>query len=468
MISSVNKKIRQTCLTLLCLLPVAACAFAGKTYCFRLYLKDKGASPFSIASPEAFLSEASVERRRLREVFVDESDFPISQAYIDDLTAAGVAPVVQSKWMKTVVVESADSSVVEKLKAMPFVDSLACVWNGCGRRKALACDEADTTRFRSMDSPQETPYGYAEGQMELLNGHYLHTSGYRGKGIRIAAIDAGFLNVDRIDAFSSMHLIGACNITFPGHSVFCEDDHGTKVLSCIAANLPGVMIGAAPDASFLLIKSEDTRGEYPIEEDFWTAAVEYADSVGVDIISSSLGYFRYDSPENYYCRSDLNGQTAFVSRVAGIAARKGLLIVCSAGNEGNTEWEKITFPADAEDVLTVGSVTPDREKSAFSSTGMTADYRIKPDVMALGTMVCVTSSAGQVQYMSGTSFSAPIIAGMAACLWQAFPLLKNTELIHLIKSSSSRYHQPDAQLGYGIPNMFNAYNKAYSDVLQNF
>jgi subtilisin family serine protease len=445
----------------------AACLSAGKSYCFRIYLKDKGAAPAGRSSPEAFLSPASIERRVLREVTVDETDLPVSQACIDELTAVGVTPLLQSKWMKTVVVESPDSAVVERLQALPFVDSLKCVWDGDGRQEFLSYDEDDKARFTSPDTPLASPYGYAESQIELLNGSRLHASGYRGKGVRIAVIDAGFMNIDRIDAFSSMNLLGTLNVTFPGRSVFCDDDHGTKVLSCMAANLPGVMTGTAPDASFLLIKSEDTRGEYPIEEDFWAAAVEYADSVGVDIISSSLGYFRYDCVADYYSRADLNGQTAFVSRVAGIAAKKGLLIVCSAGNEGNSEWEKVTFPADAPDILAVGSITSDKEKSSFSSTGMTADYRIKPDVVALGTGVCVTGSAGQVLLVNGTSFSTPTVAGMAACLWQAFPLLKNTELIKLIKDTSSQHRQPDAQLGYGIPNIFNAYNKANNDVLQN-
>jgi subtilisin family serine protease len=441
---------------------------ANKSYCFRVYLKDKGKTSFRISSPEAFLSPESVERRMLREVFVDDTDFPVSQTYIDELVATGVSPVVQSKWMKTVVVESRDSTVAERLKAIPFVDSLKCVWNGTGRQDVYPCSEEDTSVFTSTDERLENSYGYAENQLGMLNGLRLHAAGYRGKGLRIAVIDAGFMNADRIEAFSSMNLLGAYNVTFPGRSVFCEDNHGTKVLSCIAANLPGVMIGSAPDASFLLIKSEDTRGEYPLEEDLWAAAVEYADSIGMDIISSSLGYFRFDSIADYYTRNDLNGQTAFISRVADMAAKKGMLVVSSAGNAGNNDWEKITFPADAPDVLTVGSITSDKEKSSFSSVGMTADYRIKPDVVALGTRVSVIGSAGQVEYTNGTSFSAPTVAGLTACLWQAFPLLKNTELIKLIKESSDQYQQPDAQTGYGVPDMFNAYNKANSDALRNF
>lgn len=440
---------------------------ATKSYCFRIYLKDKGVPSFTLSSPEVFLSTASVEKRMLWESFVDETDFPVSSNYIDELVAMGVHPVVQSKWMKTVVVESADSLVVERLVTIPFVDSVKCVWNGEERRYTEPCP-VDTFYFTSMDNPVDNLYGEAEKQIEMLNGIRLHDAGYRGKGRRIAVIDAGFLNVDRIDAFSSLNLLGTHNVTFPERSVFCEDNHGTKVLSCLAANLKGVMVGTAPDASYLLIKSEDTRGEYPIEEDFWAAAVEYADSVGVDIISSSLGYFRFDSIPGYYKKENLNGRTAFVSQVADIAAQKGILIVSSAGNEGNGEWGKITFPADVQNILTVGSITSDKEKSNFSSVGMTADYRIKPDVVALGTGVCVINSVGQVQYSNGTSFSAPIVAGLTACLWQAFPLLKNTELIELIKKSSSQYKHPDTQLGYGIPDMFNAYQKANKDALRKY
>lgn len=456
---------RQISVFIACFLLNMVHVSASKSYCFRVYLKDKGESSFTLSSPEAFLSPESVEKRMLWETFVDESDFPISHNIIEELVAIGVRPVVQSKWMKTVVVESVDSMVAEQLLIIPFVDSVKCVWSDEARLYTELCSD-DTSSFTSMDDPVDNLYGEAEKQIEILNGIHLHNVGYRGKGRRIAVIDAGFLNVDRIDAFSSLHLLGTHNITFPERSVFCEDNHGTKVLSCLAANLKGVMVGTAPDASYLLIKSEDTRGEYPIEEDFWAAAVEYADSVGVDIISSSLGYFRFDSLPDYYTKGDLNGQTAFVSRVAAIAARKGILIVSSAGNEGNGEWGKITFPSDVQEVLTVGSITSDKEKSNFSSVGMTADYRIKPDIVALGTGVSVINSAGQVQYSNGTSFSAPTVAGLAACLWQAFPLLKNTELIQLIKNSSSQHQRPDAQLGYGIPDMFNAYQKANNDALR--
>ena len=442
-----------------CLLLNMPALCAEKSFCFRVYLKDKGETSFKLYEPERFLSTEAVDRRQLRDVFIDETDFPVSAQYINELTALGTQFVVQSKWMKTIVVESTDSLVVEQLKAVSFVDSITCVWNGEGRMEIAPCVR-ETEFFTSKDTLDSLRYGRAEEQIKMLNGIRLHDIGYRGKGMRIAVIDAGFMNVDRMDAFSSLNLIGTSNIPFPGHSVFCEDNHGTKVLSCMAADLPGVMVGTAPDAAYLLLKSEDNRGENPIEEDYWASAVEYADSVGIDIITTSLGYYQFDSIPDYYTKDDLDGQTAFVSRVATIAAQKGLLIVASAGNEGNRLWERITFPADVKDVITVGGVTIDREISFFSSKGMTADYRIKPDVVALASNVFVVGDDGNVEERNGTSFSTPIVAGLASCLWQAFPLLKNTELIQLIKETASQGQQPDAQIGYGIPDMFNAYNKA--------
>ena len=466
--SSVNNglKYRQiifiTGFVLLNLFPLAA----GNSFCFRVYLKDKGETSYKAYAPESFLSPVSIEKRMLREVFVDETDFPVSDRYIHAITALGMRYVVQSKWMNTIVVESADSLVIERLNTISFVDSVKCVWKGEGRLATEPCPD-DTARFVAAGQPAaHTVYGSAEEQIKMLNGIRLHDAGYRGKGIRIAVIDAGFMNTDRMDAFASLNLLGTYNATFPGRNIFCEDNHGTKVLSCMAANIAGVMVGTAPEAAYLLMKSEDIRSEYPIEEDFWASAVEYADSVGVDIISSSLGYNRFDSIPGYYSQENLDGQTAFVSRVAKKAAQKGMLVVVSCGNEGNGSWERITFPADVKDVLAVGGVTIEKEKSIFSSVGMTADYRIKPDVVALGTNVCVINDAGQPEYKHGTSFSAPIVTGLAACLWQAFPLLKNTALIQLIKETASQSHNPDVQLGYGIPDMFNAYIKAKNETLR--
>ncbi|MDR2765268.1 MAG: S8 family serine peptidase [Tannerella sp.] len=440
-------------------------AMAGENYCFRLYLKDKGVPETAVTSPETFLSAEAVERRTKRNVEITLSDVPIASSHIELITATGVRVVTQSKWLASVVVESEDSLSVERLKALPMVDSVLCVWQGSDRLTPTECSEDTSVLTPDCDRSTET-YGYGASQLNMLNGMRLHDAGRKGQGIRIAVIDAGFLHVDRISAFASLRLLGTHNPVFPGHSVFCEDDHGTKVLSCLGANLPGVMIGAAPEASYLLIKSEDTRSEFPVEEDYWAAAIEYADSMGVDIVSSSLGYYRFDSADTLYTPSDLDGRTAFITRVAQAAADKGMLVFCSAGNEGRHEWEKITFPADAPDVLTVGAIAEDEQLSSFSSRGFTADYRIKPDVVALGSGVCVIDADGTLRHTNGTSFSTPIVAGLGACLWQALPWLDNRELIALIRRTASQAEQPDAERGYGIPDMYKAYIHELNEPVQ--
>lgn len=428
---------------------------AGESYCFRVYLKDKGNSGYTVDKPEAYLSERAIERRAKQGKQISVSDLPIARAYLDSLTNCGGKPIVQSKWFSTVVVACADSLASEQLKRLSFVDSVKWVWKGDRETKVVARD--DTSLFVPSDEPLKTFYGYAEEQIKMLNGVKLHNAGYKGEGMQIAVIDAGFMNVDRISIFSSLKLLGTQNFVFPGESVYGDDDHGTKVLSCLASNVPGLMVGTAPEASYWLIKSEDSRSEYPIEEDYWAASVEFADSVGVDVITSSLGYFTYDAGELIYSQSALDGKTALISRAAHKASEKGILVFCSAGNEGNGYWEKITFPSDASDVVTVGAITEKKKKSVFSSVGLTADYRVKPDVVALGSGCCVIDSSGNIHYANGTSFSTPILAGLGVCLWQAFPELSNKEMIELLQRSSSQYNQPDAELGYGIPDVFKAY-----------
>ncbi|MDR1937587.1 MAG: S8 family serine peptidase [Tannerellaceae bacterium] len=426
-----------------------------------MYLKDKGPSGYSIDNPEVFLSREAIDRRRKENIPLDESDLPIAPSYLDTLASLGAKPVVASKWFATVVVECEDSMLVRRLQNLSIVDSVKWVWKG--ERNTPPAAPPDTSRLVPAEKPQNTTYGYAETQIGMLNGIRLHEEGYRGKGMRIAVIDAGFMNADRMAVFDSLDLKGTYNAVSPGESVFLDDEHGTKVLSCLAANAPGLMVGTAPEASYWLIKSEDGRSEYPIEEDYWTAAVEFADSAGVQVISSSLGYFSFDEKELSYHPSMLDGKTALISLAAGKAAGKGLLLFISAGNEGSGSWEKLTFPSDAGDVLTVGSVTENKVRSAFSSVGFTADARVKPDVVALGTNCTVVDSSGSIRYASGTSFSTPIVAGLGICLWQALPQLNNLEIISRIQHASSQYHQPDAELGYGIPDLYQALKQKQQD-----
>lgn len=432
---------------------------AGENYCFRVYLKDKGDSAYTLERPEAYLSPEALERRAKQGIEITESDLPVSPAYLDTLEAYGATPLVRSKWFSTVVVATPDSLAAARLERLPMVDSVRWVWKGEWRPPVRAKGE----RLALEGEALGTPYGFAEKQIRMLKGEKLHTRGFRGEGMRIAVIDAGFKNVDRIEAFDSLKLIGTYNVVYPGASVFAADDHGTKVLSCLAADAPGRMVGTAPEASYLLIKSEITESEYPIEEDFWVAAVEYADSAGVDVISSSLGYFSFDAEEESYRHEDLDGKTAFISRAAARAAEKGILVFCSAGNEGNGDWGKITVPADACGILTVGAVDGDKKKSHFSSVGFTADNRVKPDVAAMGGGCCVVDADGQVGFASGTSFSTPVLAGLGACLWQALPELDGRAMRQLLRESARRYKKPDPEVGYGIPDVYKAYRKGLKD-----
>lgn len=438
-----------------CFLPV--CLWAEDNYCFRVYLKDKGDGGYRVEQPEAFLSQEAIQRRIKNKIAITASDFPIAHAYLDSLSNAGMKPLVQSKWFSTVVVESADSLVIDRLKELSFVDSVSWIWKGKLKEPVVSADQKE--HLVPLDAPKRTEYGYAEEQIRMLNGVKLHEEGFRGEGMRVAVIDAGFLNVDRIAAFDSLRLLGTHNVIFPGKSVFVGDDHGTKVLSCLAADMPGFMIGTAPKASYLLVKSEDSDTEYPIEEDYWAASVEYADSVGVDVISSSLGYFAFDADELSYHHSDLDGKTTLISRSANMAAQKGILLFCSAGNEGNGNWEKITFPSDADGIFTVGAITDGKEKSTFSSVGFTADGRVKPDAVALGSGSCVIDPSGNIRYANGTSFSTPILAGMGICLWQALPWLNNNQIIDLLHSVSNKFKHPNTEVGYGIPDFYKAYKK---------
>ena len=429
---------------------------AGESFRFRVYLKDKGDSGYTLDNPEEYLSKESVERRNRQGISVSESDLPIAQAYLDTLSANGGKPVLESKWFSTVVVSSPDSLVAERLLRLPIVDSVKWVWKG-DEEIDIPREENDTTRFMPIDKPEKSPYGYAEEQIKMLNGIKLHEAGFKGKGMRVAVVDAGFMNVDRISVFDSLRLLGTHNVVFPGRSVFIGDDHGTKVLSCLAADAPGLMVGTAPQAEYWLIKSEDSRSEFPIEEDYWTAAMEFADSVGVDVVNTSLGYYEFDDKTCNYRYRDLDGHYSLMSHSASMAADKGLVVVCSAGNSGRGTWKKLTPPGDAENVITVGAMDKNLVNADFSSVGNTADGRVKPDVMAVGVSSAVAGNDGTVSRANGTSFASPTFCGLVACFWQACPWLTAKEVIEAVHRSADRADAPDNIYGYGVSNIWKAY-----------
>ncbi len=304
------------------------------------------------------------------------------------------------------------------------------------------------------------PNQLSHWQHYLLNADCLHSNNKKGQGINIAVFDAGFTKVDSLEAFKSLFagnlLKGSFDLVDHDNDPFHASPHGTYVLSIMAASIFQEFTGTSPEANYFLFRTEDTSGETLQEEYNWILAAEMADSLGVDIINSSLGYTTFEDSLQNHTYEDMDGNTAPISIAADIAASKGILVISSAGNYGNGNWKYISAPADGDSVLTVGAVDSLRGKSAFSSFGPTYDQQIKPEVCALGSGVYVVNTNGGVVSGNGTSFSAPLIAGMAACLWQTFPSMSNMEILEAIKRSADQYHFPDTLKGYGVPDFCKA------------
>lgn len=450
-------------------------ADAQNLYRFRLLLSEKDVTEYSAERPTEFLSEKAIERRAKYGIPIDSADFPISDIYLSQLKTAGMNIITQSKWLNSVVVECSDSLKGVQLKELSFVDSVKLVYlkelptlETIFIRNQQIPFKDEATTIADTDKEDSNCYGQAFNQIYMHRGELLHEAGFKGNGMTIALLDAGYSNANQIEGLKNA-ITGYKDFTTTdvnalfGSSV---SDHGTKVFSTIAANLPNQMVGTAPEASFWLLRSEDATYEFPIEEDFWAAAIEYADSLGVDIINSSLGYSNFDAPTESYSESQLDGKTAFITQVAEIAAKKGILVCSSAGNEGNSDWRFITLPSDGEHVFTIGSISKDSLIAASSSRGPTADGRIKPDIVAMGVSAYLLDRNGSIVTGSGTSFASPIMTGLMACLWQAFPDLTNLELMELVKSVSSEADLPNNVYGYGIPNMYEAYAKLITGIEQ--
>ncbi|WP_352421965.1 S8 family serine peptidase [Proteiniphilum sp.] len=424
-------------------------------YKFRVYLKDKGNIPYSSDNPGAFLSSRAIERKKKEKVEIDESDFPISRDYHTLVEKAGGKVITHSKWFGTLVVEVSDSLRIGNIESLSFVDSVKYIWRG---NKLPAGDKA-RPRLVPVDCDEiagaDTEYGFTDAQFRMHNAVVMADAGFRGKNMLVGVIDAGFTNFDVIPRFESVRVGGYMDFV-PSGSIFASSDHGTKVLSTMATDLPGVMIGSAPEATYWLLRSEDTTSEFPVEEDYWVRAVEFADSLGVDIINTSLGYNSFDDKLLNYTHAELDGNVSMMSQAADKAYEKGMLIVVSAGNEGNKLWQKITPPADAKNVLAVGAVGTDSIIASFSSHGLTADYRIKPDLVSVGKETITIGRDGALGHTNGTSLSSPFLTGLITSLWSVNPTLHRSELIDIVKRSSDRYLSPDSIYGYGIPDFHQA------------
>ena len=430
----------------------------GKCMMYRLYLKDKDLmnTPYSVERPEEFLASRSIERRKRQGLHVDVTDLPVAPAYLKAVSDAGIEIVGKSKWNNTLLVRIHKDKELRKLDGLDFITKMT---------KVFASPDSISERKRSSVRKElnnwgegSGEYGAADAQVKSLDGQKLHSSNFRGKGMMIAVFDGGFMNVDKIPALHGIKLAGIKDFVVPkSDNIFSEMEHGTMVLSTMAANEPGVYMGIAPEAEYLLVRCEDERTESLAEEDYWAEAAEYADSCGVDVINSSLGYHAFDDSSTDHQYWEQDGNTALISRTASMCADKGIVCVNSAGNDGMGSWKKINFPADARDILTVGSINEQGMNAAFSAVGPTADGRIKPDVMAYGSPTSVITGRGSIINDNGTSFSAPLIAGMVACLWQALPHKTAKQIIKLVKLAGNNQEHPDNVFGYGVPDFWKAY-----------
>ena len=429
-----------------------------------VYFKDKPNSQYYIANPLQMLSQRALDRRALQNIPLDLLDVPIHQPYIDQITVTtGITVKASSKWLNCLHIRGTQT-VIQSLSLLSFVDHVTFA-NANLNRLGITSNCINYSVVNKVLENQATyNYGTSGNQIQMLNGNYLHQQNFTGTGKIIAILDAGFPGVDVATPFQRLRdnnqILGGYNFVDRSSNFYSMNSHGTQVLSTMGGFVDTQLVGTAPDASYYLFVTEDTTSETPLEESLWVEAAEMADKLGADVINSSLGYFQFDNPNYSYTYNNMNGSTAFCSRGANIAFTRGMVVVISAGNSGNTSNPHISAPADATNALTVGAVNSVRNYASFSSIGPSFDGRVKPDVMAQGQSAVVAMPSGAVATNSGTSFSGPIIAGMVASFWQAFPNLSNARIVQLIKESCDRYSNPNAQYGYGIPNFQLALNNA--------
>ena len=423
---------------------------------FRYFVsfKNKANTTFSLNTPEEFLSQKTINKRELFAIPIDSTDLPVNIEYVTALQYAGVTIENKLKWFNGVVVSTFDNLLVETLNHQ-FIDTII----GFGSwQNSKIVGEKWNVNYDVLD------YGDAYNQLEMLDGNKLHEKGFAGEGMTIAVIDAGFYKVDELEFFADIQnqILATYDFVDGNSNVYDDHTHGMMVLSTMGGK--GEMTGTAPEANYILLRTEDVFSENLIEEYMWVCAAEYADSAGADIINSSLGYTTFDDALQNHTYEDMDGETTPISIGAGIACSKGIIVVNSAGNSGNSSWHYIGAPADNFDVISVGAVDENEEFASFSSYGPNADGAVKPNVVAQGKNTVIISSSDTVRTGNGTSFSSPITAGMVACIWGAQPNQTPAAVKGAIYKSADRYLNPDDQFGYGIPNYYNAYQLLNSSI----
>jgi hypothetical protein len=419
---------------------------------------DKNNSQYSISKPGDYLSDRAIQRRKKQNIAIDSLDLPVNQKYIVGVLKVGAKYIHSSKWLNGVTVKAETDSFDIKVLKLPYVKLVQLTKTMATKSAYQKFDETSDNESIPIDA---SLYGPSVYQTSIFNGQFLHNWNYKGLGMQIAVLDGGFLNVDKYSAFDSLwankQILGTKDFVDPTVDFFSTHYHGMSVLSCMGGNVPGQLIGTAPKASYWLIRSEDTGSEFLIEEDNYVAAAEFADSVGVDIINSSLGYTQFDDPQMDHTYADLDGKTTRVTRGANIAASRGMLVFSSAGNEGNKSWKYLVAPSDGENVIGVGAVNKDSIPAPFSSFGPAFGDKTKPNVSAVGWNTYLQRSDGSFGYLNGTSFSSPVMAGMAASYWQSVSHVPAAEIKKTIEKFSHLYSNPDTQLGFGVPDFKKAW-----------
>lgn len=428
---------------------------------------DKKGTPYSLSASSAYLSAKSIARRTNQHIAPDSTDLPVNPAYLDSIrNVPNVTIISNSKWLNQVLIRTTDANALAKINSFPFVKKSTGIAPRSGNRNNNLSNELAETKELPVSVNQAAAqtgttafeYGNMYNQIHIHDGDYLHKLGFTGRGMTIAVLDAGFLNYLTNPVFDSVRLqgrvLGTWDYVNNEASVNEDNVHGASVFSLLASNRPGVLVGSAPHASYWLLKTEDTNGEYPVEEQHWAVAAEFADSAGVDMISTSLGYADFDNSIFNYSYTQRNGNVSMITTAADLAAKKGILVVVAAGNSGfsSTEQKYVGCPADADSVFTIGSIDINGNIAGMSSWGPNGAGLLKPNVVSVGQNAVVSNSAGNPVTGSGTSYACPLMAGMVACYWQMFPEFTNMQIMDAIQKSAHKNSNPDFRFGYGIPN----------------
>ncbi|WP_179319430.1 S8 family serine peptidase [Winogradskyella helgolandensis] len=422
-----------------------------------IYLTDKPNASALVENPISILTQKAIDRKQNHNISIDERDVPVNETYISDLKSqTGIAVLAKSKWFNAVHVRGTEDDI-NALGNLIFVESIDFANKSLN---TLSRSSLIVNKTHTEDETIAFTYGDTQNQVEMINVDNLHLADFTGEGITIAVMDSGFPGVSTMGAFQRLRdngdLLDGYDFVDRTSDVYdyTGSNHGTQVLSTMAGFIQDDYVGTAPDASYYVFRTEDAGSENPVEESYWVEAAERADSLGVDMINTSLGYQTFDNSNYDYTPTDMNGETTFISKGASIAAEKGILVVVSAGNSGATDWQTVGSPADSPNVLSIGGVDADGDYVSFSSRGSDAQVGYqKPDVVARAGLAYVINEYNSIVQNNGTSFSGPILCGGIASLWQAIPNASPSEVMDYVRQSASQFNTPDDFLGYGIPDL---------------